>query len=83
MDNKEPIVISLFTLKALIDEGSEPKRRIRILMGCDEENGRETRGDHHIHGADEYIGLEQMVECAYIYAEAMKALAEEKENSKY
>ena len=39
MDNKGPIVISLYALKALIDEGFEPKRRIRILMGCDEENG--------------------------------------------
>jgi succinyl-diaminopimelate desuccinylase len=39
--------------------------------------GAEKQGaEHHIHGADEYIGLEQMVECAYIYAEAMKALAE-------
>ena len=39
MDNKGPIVISLFALKALIDEGFAPKKRIRILMGCDEENG--------------------------------------------
>ena len=41
MDNKGPIVISLYALKALIDEGFKPKRRIRILMGCDEENGSE------------------------------------------
>ena len=32
--------------------------------------------DHCIHGADEYILLDQLVECGYIFAEAMKALAE-------
>ena len=39
MDNKGPGVISLFALKALMDEGFEPKRRIRLMFGCDEENG--------------------------------------------
>lgn len=39
MDNKGPIVVLMYALKALADEGFEPKRRIRILMGCDEENG--------------------------------------------
>ena len=39
--------------------------------------GAEKQGaDHCIHGADEYIILEQMKESALIYAEAMKALAE-------
>ena len=39
MDNKGPGVISLFALKALMEEGFEPKRRIRLMFGCDEENG--------------------------------------------
>ena len=39
MDNKGPAVIALYALKALIEEGFLPKRRIRILFGCDEENG--------------------------------------------
>ena len=39
--------------------------------------GAEKKDDDHcIHGADEFIFLDQMTECAYIYAQAMKILAE-------
>ena len=39
--------------------------------------GAEKEGaDHCIHGADEYIYLDQLKECTLIYAKAMEALAE-------
>lgn len=41
MDNKGPAVMAMYALKALIDCGFEPKRRIRLIFGCDEENGSE------------------------------------------
>ena len=39
MDNKGPAVIILYALKALVEEGFLPKRRVRVILGCDEENG--------------------------------------------
>lgn len=39
MDNKGPGVIALYALKALAEEGFQPKRRIRLMFGCDEEKG--------------------------------------------
>ena len=39
MDDKGPAVILLYCLKALKDEGFKPKRRIRLIVGCNEESG--------------------------------------------
>ena len=39
MDDKGPAVISLFALKALKDEGFMPKRKIKLIVGCNEESG--------------------------------------------
>lgn len=39
MDDKGPIVASIFGLKALKDIGVNPDRRIRILLGTNEETG--------------------------------------------
>jgi succinyl-diaminopimelate desuccinylase len=38
-DDKGPLVASLYALKALKDEGLEPKMPIRIVLGLDEERG--------------------------------------------
>lgn len=39
MDDKGPAVICLYCLKALKEEGFRPKRRIRLIVGCNEESG--------------------------------------------
>lgn len=39
MDDKGPAVITLFALKALKDEGFMPKRKIKFIVGCNEESG--------------------------------------------
>ncbi len=39
IDNKGPCVASLFGMKALMDEGFVPDRRIRLIFGCNEETG--------------------------------------------
>ena len=39
MDDKGPAVACLYALKALKDEGFLPKRKIKFILGCNEENG--------------------------------------------
>lgn len=39
LDDKGPLVASYIALKMLKDAGFKPKRRIRLIMGCDEESG--------------------------------------------
>lgn len=39
LDNKGPILASLYALKAIKDAKVSLKREIRIIFGCDEENG--------------------------------------------
>jgi len=41
LDNKGPILSCLYGLYALKELGFEPKHRIRIIFGCDEESGFE------------------------------------------
>ena len=38
-DDKGPVVAALYALKALKDEGMEPKLPVRIVLGLDEESG--------------------------------------------
>ncbi|MBQ8884808.1 MAG: Sapep family Mn(2+)-dependent dipeptidase [Clostridia bacterium] len=39
MDDKGPAVATLFSLKALKDSGFSPKRKIKLIVGCNEESG--------------------------------------------
>ncbi len=39
MDDKGPAIITLFALKALKDRGFTPKKRIKLIVGCNEESG--------------------------------------------
>ena len=39
MDDKGPAVATLWCLKALKDEGFRPKRKIKLIVGCNEESG--------------------------------------------
>lgn len=41
MDDKGPAVSCLYCLKALKDEGFKPKRKIKFILGCNEECGWE------------------------------------------
>ena len=40
-DDKGPAVAALFAMKALMDAGVPLKRRVRLILGCDEECGME------------------------------------------
>lgn len=41
LDDKGPILATLFATKELVDGGFIPNKRIRIIFGCDEESGWE------------------------------------------
>lgn len=41
MDDKGPAIICLYCLKALKDAGFLPKKKIKLIVGCNEENGWE------------------------------------------
>jgi succinyl-diaminopimelate desuccinylase len=38
-DDKGPLVASMYALKSLLDEGKTPKKRVRFILGCNEETG--------------------------------------------
>ncbi|MBO5525693.1 MAG: Sapep family Mn(2+)-dependent dipeptidase [Clostridia bacterium] len=38
-DDKGPAIICLFCLKALKDEGFQPNKKIKLIVGCNEESG--------------------------------------------
>jgi succinyl-diaminopimelate desuccinylase len=40
IDDKGPAVAAIYGLKAVMDSGIKFKRRVRIIIGCDEESGR-------------------------------------------
>lgn len=39
MDDKGPAVITLYAMKALMDEGFKPGKTIKLIVGCNEETG--------------------------------------------
>ena len=41
MDDKTPAIVCLYALKALKDEGITPCRKIKLIVGCNEESGWE------------------------------------------
>lgn len=41
MDDKGPAICALYAMKSLLDEGFKPNRRIKLIVGCDEESGSE------------------------------------------
>lgn len=52
IDNKGPCVASLFGMKALMDEGFVPERRIRLIFGCNEETGSGDIHYYRTHGGE-------------------------------
>lgn len=39
MDDKGPAIIALYAMKALKDVGFKPKKKIKLILGCNEESG--------------------------------------------
>lgn len=69
MDDKGPAVISLICMKALKDEGFTPKRRIKLIVGCNEENGWECIEYYKKHAQMPEEGFSPDADFPVIYAE--------------
>ncbi|MCD8286543.1 MAG: Sapep family Mn(2+)-dependent dipeptidase, partial [Clostridia bacterium] len=69
MDDKGPAVIVLHAMKALKDEGFVPRRRIKLIAGCNEETGWKCIEYYtdHAHMPDE--GISPDADFPVIYAE--------------
>lgn len=69
MDDKGPAIISLICLKALKDEGFKPKRTIKLIVGCNEENGWECINYYNRHAVMPEEGFSPDADFPVIYAE--------------
>ena len=69
MDDKGPAVIILYCMKQLKDEGFAPKRRIRLIVGCNEESGWECIKYFKAHSTMPEEGFSPDADFPVIYAE--------------
>ncbi len=69
MDDKGPAIISLYCLKQLKDEGFKPKKRIRLIVGCNEESGWECIKYFNAHSVMPETGFSPDADFPVIYAE--------------
>ena len=69
MDDKGPAIITLYALKALKDSGFKPNRKIKFIVGCNEESGWGCIDYYkkHAHMPDE--GISPDADFPVIYAE--------------
>lgn len=69
MDDKGPAVIALYCMKALKDEGFVPKKKIKLIVGCNEENGWECIKYYNKHAKMPEAGISPDADFPVIYAE--------------
>ena len=69
MDDKGPAVISLYCMKQLKDEGFKPQKKIRLIVGCNEESGWECIKYFKAHSTMPETGFSPDADFPVIYAE--------------
>ncbi len=69
MDDKGPAVICLYCMKQLKDEGFKPAKRIRLIVGCNEECGWECIKYFNAHSTMPETGFSPDADFPVIYAE--------------
>ena len=69
MDDKGPAVAVLYALKALKDEGFCPKRKIKFILGCNEESGWQCMRYYNAHAVMPKEGFTPDADFPAIYAE--------------
>ena len=57
LDDKAPFIASLYAIKKLVDENHKFSKKIRIILGCDEESGWKCM--------DEYVKNEKMPDIGF------------------
>ena len=68
-DDKGPAVICLYCLKALKDEGFVPNKTVKLIVGCNEENGWKCIEHYNRCAAMPPIGFSPDADFPVIYAE--------------
>lgn len=68
-DDKGPAIISLLALKALKDEGFKPKKKIKLIVGCNEESGWACIDYYKAHAHMPDTGFSPDADFPVIYAE--------------
>lgn len=69
MDDKGPAVIALYCLKRLKDEGFVPKKKIKLIVGCNEESGWGCIDYYTRHAEMPETGFSPDADFPVIYAE--------------
>ena len=69
MDDKGPAIIILYCLKQLKDEGFKPKKKIRFIVGCNEESGWGCIKYFNEHSTMPEVGFSPDADFPVIYAE--------------
>lgn len=69
MDDKGPAVCALLALKALKDKGFTPKKKIKLIVGCNEENGWACIDYYNAHAHMPETGFSPDADFPVIYAE--------------
>ena len=69
MDDKGPAIICLYCMKELKDEGFKPNKRIRLIVGCNEESGWECIKYFKAHSTMPETGFSPDADFPVIYAE--------------
>lgn len=69
MDDKGPLVASYLAMKLLKDQGFTPKKRVRLIMGCDEESGSRCLTHYFENNPIPNLGFSPDAEFPLIYGE--------------
>ncbi|MDE7453761.1 MAG: Sapep family Mn(2+)-dependent dipeptidase, partial [Clostridia bacterium] len=69
MDDKGPAILSLLAMKSLKDEGFIPKKKIKLIVGCNEESGWACIDYYKAHAHMPDTGFSPDADFPVIYAE--------------
>lgn len=69
MDDKGPAIIALYAMKYLKDSGKKPKKKIKLIVGCNEECGWQCIDYYKAHAHMPEIGISPDANFPVIYAE--------------
>ena len=69
MDDKGPALIALYAMKALKDEDFKPSKTIKLILGCNEENGWECIDHYNKVAKMPQTGISPDADFPVIYAE--------------
>lgn len=70
LDDKGPALCGYYVLKIMRDLGIKPKRKIMLILGCDEESGMECMHYYLKHGEIPTLGFTPDADFPLIYAES-------------